>query len=577
MLLSSVQKHSLRALIVVSMVLVAACGQQATSTPTPQAIPTETPPGPTPPPMPTSIPSPTPTTMPRPAPTESPAILSLSDLSRDETLMLTGFSPITLDPALARGSRSHRYITQLFSGLVRLDTNLRVVPALADRWEIHDGGTRYIFHLRPGSLFHSGRRVTAHDVKYSLERAADPATGSETAQIYLGDIVGFSARQAGRAQEISGLRVLDDGTIEIRFDAPKAYVLAKLTYPVAAVVDMDNVATGPHWFRQPNGTGPFKLRAWEDDQFLVLESNMHYYLRTPNIRYVAYRFLAGVPIRLYENGEIDVAPVGVGSLQRVLDPQEPLRQELHIFPSMAIFYTGFNSAKAPFNDPMVRRAFALALDRDLIVQLVLQDSVQKAAGFLPPGMPGYTPDFSGIPFEPEEARQTLARSSYHGPEGLPPIVYTTSGQGGIGAVTSAMIDMWRNNLGVEVTVRQIESDAYFYRLADELDDLFDYGWIADYPDPENILDVLFHSAATNNTGGYANPQVDELLEQARIQQDVQARLELYRQVERILLEDAAAIPRWYDRDYLLVKPYVKGFAITPQGFSTLADVRLERG
>ena len=459
---------------------------------------------------------------------------------------------------------------------MRLDADLRVVPALAERWEVYDGGTRYVFHLRSGIVFHSGRRVTAQDVKYSLERAADPATGSETAQTYLGDIVGVTEKLAGRAQEISGLRVLDDATIEIRFDAPKAYALAKLTYPVAAVVDMDNVATGPNWFRQPNGTGPFKLRAWQDDQFLVLERNQDYYLGAPSVRYVAFRFLAGVPIRLYENGEIDVAPVGVGSLQRVLDPQDPLRQELHIYPSMAIFYTGFNSAKAPFSDPMVRRAFALAVDRDLIVQLVLQDSVQKATGFLPPGMPGYSPDSPGIPFDPEEARRLLARSSYGGVEGLPPIVYTTSGQGGIGAVTAAMIDMWRSNLGVEVTVRQIESDAYFYRLADELDDLFDYGWIADYPDPENVLDVLFHSAATNNTGGYANPQVDELLEEARTQQDVQARLELYRQVERILLEDAAAIPRWYDRDYLLVKPYVKGYAITPQGLHTLADVRLER-
>ena len=125
-------------------------------------------------------------------------------------------------------------------------------------------------------------------------------------------------------------------------------------------------------------------------------------------------------------------------------------------------------------------------------------------------------------------------------------------------------------------VRQIESDSYFSRLADELDDLFDYGWIADYPDPENVLDVLFHAPSTNNVGGYANPRVDELLEEARIRQDVPARLELYRQVERLLMEDTAAIPRWYDRDYLLVKPYVKGFAITPQGLSTLADVRLER-
>ena len=563
------QKQFVWALAVASLVLVAACGHSATPTPA-SVAPAETPLGFRPTPVPTSIPAPTPT------PTTAVDNLSLSDLPREETLMLTGSNPITLDPAVARGSRSHRYIVQLFSGLVRLDEDLRIAPALAERWEVHDGGTRYVFHLRQGALFHSGKRVTAHDVKYSLERAADPATGSETAQIYLGDIVGVGERLAGQAQGISGLRVLDDYTIELRFDAPKAYVLAKLTYPVAAVVDMDNVISGPHWFRHPNGTGLFKLRAWEEDQFLVLERNRDYYLDEPHVRYVAFRFLAGVPIRLYENGEIDVAPVGVGSLQRVLDPQEPLYRELHIYPSLTIFYTGFNSAKAPFDDPMVRGAFALALDQNVIVQVVLQGSVQKAMGFLPPGMPGYSPDSLGIPYDPQEARKLLARSSYGGPEGLPPIVYTTSAQGGIDAVTAALIDMWRTNLGVEVKVRQIESEAYYYRLNDEVDNLFDYGWIADYPDPENVLDVLFHSVATNNTGGYTNSQVDELLEEARIQQDVQARLELYRRAERILLEDAAAIPRWHDRDYVLVKPYVKGYAITPQGLSTLANVRLER-
>ena len=555
-----------------SLVLAATCGQSATSTPTLR---------PTPAPTSTFTPVPdtplTPiasTATPLPTPTEVP--FSLSDLPREATLMLSDGNPTTLDPALTMDSRSHRYVAHIFSGLVKLDADLRVVPDLAESWEVLDGGTRYVFQLRPEAAFHSGKLVTTQDVKDSLERATDPETGSETAQTYLGDILGVTRKLTGREQEISGVRVVDEQTIEILIDAPKPYVLAKLTYPVASVVDMDNVADGPEWFRSPNGTGPFKLKAWEDEQFLVLERNQDYYLGAPGVEFVAVRFLAGVPIRLYETDEIDAAAVGVSSLQRVLDPQEPLNQELQVFPELTIFFAGFNVSEPPFDDQSVRRAFALALDRERLVQVVLEDSVQSANGFLPPGIPGYIADFPGIPYDPEEARLLLANSEYGGPEGLPPIVYTTSGQGSADAVMEAIVDMWRTNLGVEVTVRQIESESYFDRIADEADNLFDYGWIADYPDPENILDILFHSQGANNTGKYTNDLVDTLLEGARVERVVRRRLDTYRQVQQLLLTDAAAIPLWYDRNYVLVKPYVKGYTITPQGIATLAEVRLER-
>ena len=560
------------ALMAASLVLAAACGQSATPTPVPR---------PTPAPTSTFTPVPdttlTPvaaTATPQPTPTEVP--FSLSDLPREATLMLSDANPTTLDPALTMDARSHRYVAQIFSGLVRLDADLRVAPDLAESWEVLGAGTGYLFHLREGATFHSGKAVTAQDVKDSLERATDPETGSETAQTYLGDILGATRKLAGRAPEITGVRVVDEQTLEIIIDAPKPYVLAKLTYPVAAVVDMDNVADGPEWFRSPNGTGPFKLKAWEEEQFLVLEWNRDYYLGAPSVEFVAFRFLAGVPIRLYETDAIDAAAVGISSLQRVLDPQEPLSRELQVFQELTILLTGFNVSEPPFDDQLVRRAFALALDRERLVRVVLEDSVQRANGFLPPGMPGYIADFPGIPYDPEEARQLLAGSEYGGPEELPPIVYTTSGQGSADAVMEAMVDMWRTNLGVEVTVRQIESESYFDRIADEVDNLFDYGWVADYPDPENILDILFHSQGANNTGKYTNDHVDTRLEEARVERVVRRRLDTYRQVQLLLLADAAAIPLWYDRNYVLVKPYVKGYALNPQGIPTLADVRLER-
>ncbi len=497
-------------------------------------------------------------------------------MSRENTLVLPASQPDTLDPAISHTSRSHQYVAHIFSGLVRLDENLRVVPDLAERWEVLDGGTRYIFNLRPDARFHNGRQVIARDVVFSLERAADPDTGSPTASTYLGDIVGVNAKLAGEARSISGLRILNDSTVEITIDGPKAYFLAKLTYSTAAVVDAENVAAGPDWYRRPNGTGPFKLMQWEQDKRLVLESNADFYRGAPQIRRVEFLFLAGVPVQLYEQGEIDIAFVGGESLERLLGPQSPLNSELNIYPELSIFYTGFNVTKPPFDDALVRRAFAMALDVDRLVADVRGGYEQRADGLLPPGIPGYMRGSPTIRYDPQEARRLLALSGYSGPQGLPPIVYTTSGQGGVDDTTAAIVDMWRQNLDVEVTVRQIPSTQYYERLEEEIDNLYEQGWIADYPDPENILDVLFHTGATNNAGSYSNPAIDAILESARTEQEVTRRLGLYRQVNEMLLEDAAAVPLWYDRTYVLVKPYVTGYSITPQGLPTLEQVRLER-
>ena len=546
--------------MLLSLAFSVACGADATPTPTVEDT------------LPTATPMPTPT----PCPESSPD-LCLFGVPRAEALVLAEVEPITLDPAMSQTSTSHQYVAQVFSGLVRLDDNLRVAPDLAERWDTLDGGTRYLFHLRPGARFHDGRLVTAQDVVFSLERVAEPATDFPTAASYLGDIIGVKEKLEGKAQRISGLRAIGDDAVEIRIDGPKAYFLAKLTYPVASVVDRENVAAGPDWYRQPNGTGPFKLKAWEKEQYIVLESNRAFYGGAPQVGYIVFRFLAGIPTRMYEQGEIDLAYVGTGSLERILDPQSTLKQELHVYPELSIRYTGFNTSIAPFDDPLVRRAFAIAVDVDKLVEVVYQGYVQRAKGFLPPGIPGYTADASGISYDPTEARRLLAQSTYGDAGNLPPIVYTTPGQGGVGPTVSAMIEMWRANLGVEVSVHQIPSDMYYHRLDEEVGNLFDYEWIADYPDPENILDILFHTGMASNAGFYTNRQVDAILEEARTEQDAERRLALYDQAQEMLLEDAAVIPLWHSNTYVLVKPYVTGYAITPGGQPTLDGVRLERG
>ncbi|GAH77606.1 unnamed protein product, partial [marine sediment metagenome] len=194
-------------------------------------------------------------------------------ISRQQSLAMWDVGPITLDPALAREARSGRYIREIFSGLVTLDQDLQVVPDIAERWKVSKDGTAYTFYLRKGVRFHNGREVKASDFKYSLERACDPETESPTAETYLSDIMGVKEMLNGEAEEIDGVKVIDDYTLQITIDAPKAYFLAKLTHSPAFVVDSANVESGEEWWRNPNGTGPFRLRQWTEDELFILEQN----------------------------------------------------------------------------------------------------------------------------------------------------------------------------------------------------------------------------------------------------------------------------------------------------------------
>ena len=203
--------------------------------------------------------------------------------------------------------------------------------------------------------------------------------------------------------------------------------------------------------------------------------------------------------------------------------------------------------------------------------------VQRADGILPPGMPGFNEDLSGLNYDVNKARQLIRESKYGDVSKLPPITITTSGWGGlISQGLEAIIHQWQQNLGVEVKVRQLEPERFFYYLKEEKDEMFDMGWIADYPHPQDFLDVLFHSGANNNHGEYSNPEVDALLEMAGVELDNKLSLELYQQAEQKLVEDAATLPLWFGRNYTLVKPYVRGYNLNPMGFAMLNEVYIQR-
>jgi len=495
---------------------------------------------------------------------------------QETVLNLYGIDPMTLDPAVAGEMTSHQYITQLFSGLVCFDDNLEPAPDIAQSWQVSDDGKTYTFYLRDDVRFHDSRGVKAEDFKYSWQRACDPTTGSLTAATYLGDIIGVREVIAGEAEEISGVRVVDDYILEVTIDAPKSYFLSKLTYSTAFVVDRANVESGGEWWHSPNGTGPFKLSQWEVESLLVLERNELYYGELAGVNFVAFHLWAGVPMNLYETGEIDVTSVYIHYIDRVSDEAGPFYREMAIVPELSFYYIGFNTDQPPFDDVNIRRAFSQAIDKDKLVSLIFRDMLQSADGILPPGMPGYNDNLSGLDYDVNRARELIAASSYGDVSELPPITITTVGWGGlISQELEAIIYEWQQNLGVEVKVRQIEPQRFLYHLKQEKDEMFYTGWIADYPHPQDFLEVLFYSDSDNNYGEYSDPEIDALLEMAGVEQDSNFSLALYQQAEQKLVEDAACLPLWFGQNYILVKPYIKGYELNPMGLAMLSGVSVE--
>ena len=493
----------------------------------------------------------------------------------EDTLRLSGGLPPTLDPAMVQDSTSAEYVVQLFSGLVALNGQLEVVPDLASTWELSQDGHSYTFHLLPEAAFQDGKAITAEDFVYALERACSPALRSPVAESYLDDIVEVPEYAKGQAQHIAGIKALDERTLQVTIDAPKAYFLAKLTYPTAFVVDKTQVESqGDNWLRKPNGSGPFVLESLSRER-IVLVRNEHYYGKRPILARVEYILSGGLPITMYENDQLDIVEVSPAEIERVSDPGNPLYAEHRGEPQLSVQYLGLNVDAPPFDDPAVRQAFAQAIDKNKLADLVLKNTALPAVGILPPGMPDYDQNLVGLPYDPVRARQLLASSKYA--PAMPQVVLAVSGTSGhMDSVTRAILSMIESNLGITVTVEQVEWSYFLRDMNERRYQIYSAGWIGDYPDSQNFLDVLFHSQSSQNHMGYHNREADQLLEQARVEQDPAKRTTLYRQAERIIVNDAPWIPLTHGIQYTLVKPYVKGFRASAAIYPWLRDIYYEK-
>ena len=494
---------------------------------------------------------------------------------------------ITLDPALYRGSAAGAP-GAIFSGLVKLDRDLKVVPDLAESWSVSGRGRVYTFRLRPGLVFHDGRPLTAHDVKYSWERAADPNTESPTARTYLGDIRGVTRKLDGLTDRLWGVQVIDDLTLQVTIDDPKPYFLQKLAYPTSYIVDKANVESGPDWADRPNGAGPFRLGTWEKDDLLVLERNERYHGGVPWLSQVVYKLFAGNRTALYETRQIDITGLSIADVERALDPMNALNAEVVEGEAFCTSFLAFNVTMPPFDEREIREAFALALDVDKYLAVTLKGTAERAKGIVPPGIVELTvpvrptepefplgprpPDFSPqktTRFDPQRALSLIADSSYGAVDKLPPNASFVRNR--------AFHWMWRENIGVAVEAVSLPEAEDFHEREDARElPIWSKEWCADYPDPQNFLELLFHSESELNHFGYSDRTVDTLLESAAVERDPLVRAGMYAEAERLILADRVVVPLWHDRNYRLVQPFVKGYRPSPIGIQYLQDVYFER-
>ena len=546
--------------------------EEPTSTPIPEPTATATQ-------VPTVVSTPPPARSERPTPSSgqtrvAPELLQTPERVGDDKPTGGVFrrlwaDPPTLDPALVTDGTSYAIVIELFSGLVKLtgESDDPIAMDLAESYSVSNGGKTYKFVLRDDSKFSDGSPVTATDFKWSWERAALPETESPIVDEFLGDIIGVQAIIDGEATTAEGIEVIDDLTLQVTIDAPKPYFIAKLTYPIAFVVNADNVtASGENWTDDPVGTGPFVLKSYSIGERMLLSKNPNYWGDPAYLDEVQLLLAGGSAMAMYENDEIDITGIGLADLERVTDPEEELSKDvIEVPPSFSTSYIGFNVEEAPFDDVHFRRALNFAVDKQLVANAVFSDLVRPATGVIPPGFVGFNPDLEGLAFDEEKAKEELAKSKYADPETRPRIVITLPGTGGSPSLTTEVVaDMWRRTLEVDVEIQQVEWATFLQDLHRNRLQAFSLAWQADYPDPHTFVDVLFRTGSSINNTNYSNPEVDALLEQANVEADPVRRIKLYQEAEEMIVEDAAWLPLWWGVEgKVLVKQRIGGMTFPP--------------
>lgn len=472
-----------------------------------------------------------------------------------DVTIINGNEPESLDPHIITGISEMRITKALFDGLIRLDpTNATPVPALAERWEISPDGKTYTFHLRTNAVWSTGEPITTADVLWSWFRALSPATAGDYAgQLFCikGAEDWYNGKLTNRSQV--GITELDDRTMRVELNSPLAFFLELCSFPTLAVVPQQAIEKfGDRWLHvKPLPTsGAFTLGAWRVNDKVRLLRNPRYWDAVNTRSEIIDVLPVGSPntaLNLYETGAADIV------WDKDLVPAELMdvltkRPDFHSFTYLGTYFYRFNVTEPPFNDARVRRAFAMATDKPKIISKLTRGAEIPARHFVPIGVANYTAA-DGLPFDPVAARKLLAEAGYPEGKGFPRMTYTFfSASGGAklhGKVAVELQQMWRDMLGVEIELRQIERKV-FYSSQSKLDyEISTSSWIGDYNDANTFLD-LFMSTSGNNRTGWKNDRYDTLIREANQQTDLKKRAEIFRKAEAILIaEEAPIVPLYF--------------------------------
>ncbi|TMD80480.1 MAG: peptide ABC transporter substrate-binding protein [Chloroflexi bacterium] len=462
----------------------------------------------------------------------------------------------SLDPALGPDANTAQIVTMVYSGLVRSDVNLNVIPDQAT-WDVSSDNRVYTFHLKSGITFSDGTPVTAQTYVYTLTRALLPQVKSGIASFFEGAIVGADAVSAGKTKTLTGVKALDDSTLQITLTHAAPYFLEVLTnslyFPLnKTVISQYGQGDWPnHVAGLGVGTGPFMVKEWDHKVKIILVPNPHYYGTKTKLSEVDMYFVTEptTAFKSYEANQYDF-------IWNITPNDQQTAKSLPGFVRKSLLETDllfFNNKMPPFNSLAVRQAFAYAINKEALIHAIFKDAVVVAPTIIPPGMPGYQPDYAGIPYNKEKAR-SLMQSVYPDVSKVPPITFSYPTSQIIPVEADALQEMWQTALGVRVNLRSVDLVAYNTETTEHSVQFGSTQWGADFPDPYDWLALNLTSNAANNNGEWSNPPFDQTIAQAE-QATGDQRISLYNKAEQIAISDvgwlpvdhqamAAAIPSW---------------------------------
>jgi len=479
----------------------------------------------------------------------------------------------SLDPQSEMSLAMYGVARNIYSTLVRLgyEGDLNVYPDLAESWDISEDGKVYTFHLRSGVKFHTGQELTAEDVKFTFERLYDPELVSP-AQMFGVYIVGAMDKAEGEVDQVDGIKVIDDYTIEFTLSEPYGAFLAELVTPSLGILSKEEVEKwGDDYAVHPSGTGPFKLADWVRGEKLVLEANEDYYEGPPVLDGVEIIIIEDEATGMlkFENGEIDAYEPPSANLERLsADPK--WKDQILRVPALDTYYFQLNNFSPPLDDVQVRKAIAHAIDRQAILDTIIKTG-QPASTVLPPGMPCYNPDIAKYEYDPEKAKELLKEAGYE--DGFTLSCVQRSQSDIVDAIVAQLAEV-----GITAEQEMVERSAFWDIVYKGQTDCFYLSWWADFADPHNFFSYIWRSApeTEESKNMYVNAKMDELIDEAAVTTDMDKRCELYHEIEKLgIEEDAQRVWLWHLETVRIVQPWVKSYVLPPNDVIFYYPIDLE--